>query len=262
MKTTRFRSLRAQAASLAALLLLPLLATLSGGCLAVTVSGGKETSSSATPRTRYRDVEVASIDPVVKRTGRDTAEIRFEATGTFPYERTETVQRTKAASERMAVGILPGLAEDSPGDAIGNTLVAIWYNVCFLGAPTLHGILFEPFAPVSEPEALESMGTRTGFSRAALVGFYKYRTPTKSWADPRPKKTKGTLRRVPLDSATLAPEGGPFKVRSSRNGKLTLANVPAGRQECRVRLTLPRTDPLYDVLAPLLSRPISFTIPE
>ena len=245
------------------LLLLSLFGAFSCGCVSVATSGGAKSVTPASTQTSYHDVRVDGFEPVVQRTGTGTVTIRFEATGCFPYEKIETRRYRTEDSERMAFGFFPGLAESSPDNMVGDALIAFWYNLCFCGLPTVHGLLFEPFAPVSTATAARgSMGERSGTSRAALLGFYRYRKYASVQTDPTPKRSVGTLDKVSLDAVSLSPVDCPFPVRSSGMGFLTLGNVPAGPQECRVRLSFPANDPLHDALAPLILRPFTVAIPE
>ena len=144
------------------------------GCVAVTTSGGHKTYRSLGSETRMI-AEKVDFYPEAVRQG-DTVRLHLVASGTFRQETTETRELTVTAQRKMAFGILPGMASLRPGLVPGGTLLALWYNICFLGTPTLNGLLLEPFNPRAV-EKSDTLRDEDWFRRSALVGFHKFKVP-------------------------------------------------------------------------------------
>ena len=208
-----------------------------GGCVSIPCDGKKVYKTpTVTTRTVGTEGELG-FHPEVERKG-DAVRLRMVADGMF-VEETTTTRKCKVQAQKLAVGVLPGFADD-PSYVIPALIFVGTYNAVLLGIPTLSGLLVEPFLPARESKAIR-MGE---FRRMSLAGFSKYsqgetetveapeisrRTVKKTqsvgeialWFDAEPQFWKGSEQK----GDTLVLRG----VEAGRHkGKLYIKSVPAG----------------------------------
>lgn len=142
------------------------------GCVAVRISGGQPTTDTLSETWKPLSAGIEYFYPTAVRS-RDVVSIQLMAKGRF----TDGVVRKRTYSvspqRKLSVGILPGMASLDPVSAVGGTLLAVWYNILFVGTPTLNGLFIEPFNPDPVPDS-ESVNDGHAFRRSALLGFHKY----------------------------------------------------------------------------------------
>lgn len=148
------------------------------GCAVMHVSGG------GAPREKPRSEWVVVTNPVatsvkfhpeVARSG-DRVDIHLVSQGSFADEITEKKPWEIPEEVQVAIGFMPGMKSLRPELAAGGTLFALWYNICFLGTPTLVGLLIEPLNPNPVPMG-GSVTDEYAFRRSALLGFHKFKLP-------------------------------------------------------------------------------------
>lgn len=187
------------------------------GCVAFPVGGGEKTyddSPSLTQPYLQREhgggtvlrPESVEYYPEATREG-DTVRIRLVAEGRFTAERTENRRFTVTPEEKMAVGLVPGMASLPERKVVGGTVLAAWYNVLFLGTPTLSGLFIEPFLP---PIAYDARGAGNTFRRSALFGFHRYKMGGHSG-----KEAPETIR-GPVDATKQPVLGATFSFRAEK----------------------------------------------
>lgn len=243
--------------------LAPALLALATGCVSIPLGSEKVLQTRSDGRkVESVSVEVESFRPVVARTG-SSATVRLELDGTFTDRTTVSESRRVAARTKLSFGLFPGLANVQPSEnVVGDALLALWYNVCFLGTPTVNGLLLEPFEPASAKS--RDFGGKGAFSRAALLGFHKYEEP-EAWVRGKESRTVETkkearsVRDIELSfrsddpfwtsqrctDGTLVLEGLPP---DARTGVLEIRDIPAdhpfrepllGLRRARIEVTVP-----------------------
>ncbi|MBR4188713.1 MAG: hypothetical protein IKQ55_01995 [Kiritimatiellae bacterium] len=142
------------------------------GCVPVPVSGGQPTTSTLSETRKPMSAEIEYFYPKAVRSG-DVASIQLIAKGIFTDAVVKEQTYSVTPQRKLSVGILPGMASLDPVSAVGGTLLAVWYNILFVGTPTLNGLFIEPFNPDPVPDS-ESVNDGHAFRRSALLGFHKY----------------------------------------------------------------------------------------
>lgn len=200
------------------------------GCLAIPVSGGTKVSKPI--QTERRLVPLpgkVEFYPAAERNG-NRVEVRLMVEGSFTEETVERRPYEVTEQRKVSFGILPGMASLRPGLAPGGTLLALWFNICFLGTPTLNGLLLEPFNPEAVPKST-TIGDGHVFRRSAFVGFHKYYLPGRQGEDPprTSQRTVSDTRRVE-DDVELQFSAQPkfWKTLSRKNGLIVLEGVEPG----------------------------------
>ena len=243
--------------------LAPTLLALAPGCVSIPLGSERVLQT----RTDNRSVETVSVEvesfrPVVSRTG-SSATVRLELDGTFTDRTTVTESRKVAARTKLSVGLFPGLANVEPsGNVVGDALIALWYNVCFLGTPTVNGLLLEPFEPASAKS--RDFGGKGAFSRAALLGFHKYEEP-EGWIPGRGSRTVETkkearhVRNVGLSFRSDAPF---WASQRCTDGTLVLEGLPPDARTGVLEIRdIPADHPYREPLLGLRRAVIEVTIP-
>lgn len=225
--------------------LLPLLWT--GGCATITLDGASE----APPTVSTKFTSSSRIDmltPRVRRTGASTAEISFDLDGSFEMTETRTTPGFIPGGGRLAVGFFPGSALHS---SAANPLKSFWYNICFLGTPTLYGLFAAPFVEIPK-------GGGSVFSKSALLGFYRWREPDRHV--PAQKASRNwTRERLLLKNVVCRVDGRPVEM---REGVISLSGLPSGAQTVNVSFTIPASHPLGGQLRRFEQGEIPVTVPE
>lgn len=151
----------------------------------------------------------ARVKPVVDRDGRD-AVVRFRVIGalTNTCEKSGVYERDEIGETRF--GFFPGIRKEEPQYAV----LAFWYNVCMLGAPTLNGLFAEWFRAPDESDGF-SPAPHGAFRRSALFGYY-----SETFRAPRPKTVTGAPQKVvkAVDSLFLPVGPEPWQISVSVTG--------------------------------------------
>ena len=245
------------------LALAPALLALGTGCVSIPL-GAERVLQTRTDEKKVEtvSVEVESFRPVVQRSG-SSATVRLELDGSFTDRMTERTSRLVAARTKLSFGLFPGLANANPSEnLVGGSLLALWYNVLFLGAPTVNGLLLEPLEPASAKTP--DFGGTGSFSRAALVGFHKFEEP-QGWvrgverATLETKKETRPVRGVGLDFRSDAPF---WTGKSCSDGTLVLNGLPQDARTGVLEIRdIPADHPYREPLLGLRRAVIEVTIP-
>lgn len=233
------------------------------GCVVVPTSGGRKTYRSLGTETRMI-AEKVDFYPEAVRNG-DTVRLHLVASGTFRQEITETRELTVTAQRKVAFGVLPGMASLRPGLVPGGTLLALWYNICFLTTPTLNGLLLEPFNPRAVAKS-DTLGDGDSFRRSALVGFHKYEVPERRGGTPE-TQTQTLKDEVagPVEGIELTFEGDPpvfWKTAKREGGEIVLEGVSPGAHSGKLVLAkIPEGHWLEDELREWLGFKMDVAIP-
>lgn len=234
------------------------------GCVQMRLSGGhkvykpleeKATTNSVPQKVKFH------LD--VQRDG-DRATIRLLARG----EVSETVTKTKpyetSEEVKMSFGILPGMASLPPRLAVGGTLFALWYNICFLGTPTLAGLLIEPFNPNPVPMG-NSLGGGHAFRRSALLGVHKFRVPAKENEEKARPTTSIVNKTWVVEGVTMEIDANPRFWQDSEMYQTGLVLTGVGPGRHKGTLVLKEVPPLHNLKEDLLeweNVEMDVTIPE
>lgn len=196
--------------------------------------------------------EIDEISPVVNRTGPRSAEIKFIVRGSITEVEERVTMIDHSEEQRLAVGFFPGAAcEKTTDDAMVWGAETIWYNIIFVGLPTVSGLLIEPFIPAGR-------GNGSAFSRSAIIGFHR-------WGSEPHTETSHERRSYGKDSTQLkgylcTAEGASTLV--DRQGLCTVRDFPATAKSLKVTLSIPNAHPLKRQLEPFERGPISIQLPE
>ena len=234
------------------------------GCLPLRLSGGEKG-----PRPLEQRATTNSVPQKVKfhldiRRNGDLAMIRLLARGTV--SETVTATKTYEISEevKMTFGILPGMASLPPRLVVGGTFFALWYNICFLGTPTLAGLLIEPFNPNPVPMGY-SLSDGHAFRRSALLGVHKFELPAKKEEKKDPPTTSIVEKTWVVEGVTMEFDAQPRFWQDSKmyQAGLVLTGVKPGRH--KGTLVLKEVPPLHNLKKDLLeweNVEMDVTIPE
>ncbi len=199
------------------------------GCLAIPVSGGKKV-----PRPPQTETHLAPLPGKVEfypeaERQENRVEVKLMVEGAFTEETIERRPYTVTEQRKVAFGILPGMASLRPGLAPGGTLLALWFNICFLGTPTLNGLLLEPFNPVAVPDS-PTVGDGHVFRRSAFVGFHKYSLPGRQGEDAPRTSQRTVSKTVRVEDVQLQFSAQPkfWKNIRQEKGGLVLEGVESG----------------------------------
>jgi hypothetical protein len=198
--------------------------------------------------------EIDRIVPEVTPVGYDGIRISFNLIGSIAMvEKTESTIR-HSSGRRMSFGLFPGAAADQDtGESVGTVFASIWYNILFVGTPTVSGLLIEPFVSADSAR-------RSRFSRSALIGFHKWKTP--SWAETKSDSKEVLGEMFLLEDFTCVVSGDGFnETRKTAEKSEAYFNIPHGCKSIEVRLEIPHRHPLKKQLEPFEQTTFKISIP-
>ena len=194
--------------------------------------------------------EIDRIIPEVSSVGYyDGIRISFKLIGSIAMvEKTESTIR-HSAGRRMSFGLFPGAAADQDtGEAVGTVFASIWYNILFVGTPTISGVLVEPFVSADTAK------------RSALFGFHKWKIP--SWTERKSDSKEVLGETFLLEDFTCVVSGdGVNETRKTAEKSEVYINNPHGCKSIEVKLEIPHRHPLKKQLEPFEKTTFKISIP-
>ena len=225
------------------------------GCLSFTVA---ETGASRPVVEVSRDVakdpsnQIYEIAPVAKRSWSQSAELSFDLIGSVKVAELTKTETRRGWRQRLAFGFFPGAACDDGFDAqAGTAFKSIWYNIAFVGIPTVSGLLVEPFV-----HADREMGS--DFSRSAIFGFHRWNA--KPCIEKDARRARGFREVVQLKDYSCEFAGTTSY--ADNDGICRVSPVPEGAKTIEVKVFVPQRHPLMDKLAPFINAPITIRIQD
>ena len=240
---------RAVAALAALALALPM-----AGCLSFSLADPEVKSTATVSYETVKDAsnKIQEIAPTAKRVWPQSAELSFSLVGSIKEAEVSHFDDRHGARQRLAFGFFPGAAnDDGVGAQVGTALRSIWYNIFFLGTPTVSGLLVEPFIYAEDERG-------STFSRSALFGFHRWRAKPSVENPVRRKTAFREVVQLKDYSCTVA------HVPASADGEgiCRVSGIPADAKTIEVTLDVPPRHPLREKLAPFLNNPMTIRIQE
>ena len=228
----------------------------STGCLSFPLGNPKvpiTTTSVTSGIARDAPNDIEEFSPSATRLEPNTVKITFIVRGTINLREVHETKIEHGAEERLSIGFFPGAAcETNSVDAMAWAAESIWYNIIFVGLPTVSGLLIEPFIPASP-------GKGSAFSRSAIIGCHRwgYKPATKTT-----QKTSSKATECILLNGYSCEVNGASSVVVDKDGNCTAYGFPAAAKSLKVTLSIPNTHPLKRQLEPFEKEPISIRLPE
>lgn len=212
------------------------------GCVAVKVTQPSvEEMRQVSETTSIVQSEVSGIEPSIVRAG-SVVNINVNLLGTFDLE-TRTIYANSAdRDEFIAVGFFPGVmsCRGEYRDCLLNGTEAFFYNLVFVGLPTVYGLLVEPCIPYY-PRQTDSVVGQTAFLKSALIGFSRYSKATTPNEKQEVRHSK--VNKVRLEDAIISAPA--LDLESVRGQPLQIpVDKLSDGGDAKVKLSLPVEHPL------------------
>lgn len=224
------------------------------GCVSFSIGDSNATTQTVSvTRSVARDAanEIEEVEPVVRRV-QDAVTVRFNLHGAFVEEEcSETTVRHKGV-QMLAAGFFPGSAcYEGPGVQVGAAVRSVWYNILFLGLPTVSGLLVEPFVPAGPDDG-------SAFSQSAIIGFHRW--GGKPYVENKTERSRVNRDVMAFVDYSCRVAGASATV--AADGLCVVRGVPADAGTIEVTLSVSPRHPLRDQLAPFMDVPITIAMPK
>jgi len=226
------------------------------GCLSMETGVSPADEREYGSSTKVIEAVVTGVEPHVEWHDGDCV-VRISLTGTLRCEATKSKVRYNVERRYLSAGFFPGTmaCRGEYSDCVVNGLAAFYYNIVFVGLPTVYGLIVEPFIPYYPAQA-ESVVGKNAFLNSPMIGFARYCKSGTEYSKvtvPLPKKNRWELE----DAVLSAPK---FNLKSERGEPLRINGaLLKGAKTFDVAIALPEGHPLKNAMG--IYEGVKITVP-